>query len=405
MDDPLLVPTLADLRRRRGLKWRLYGEEVLPLWVAEMDVLPPEPVTRAVTDAMALGDTGYPWAPDYVDAVADFAGRRWGWAPEPARTRLAPNVMLGISEVLRLLTGPGDAVVVNCPVYPPFYAFVRNLGRRVVEAPLGPDGRIDLQSLASAFGDARRDGGRAAYLLASPHNPTGVVHTEQELTAAGELAAEHGVRVVVDEIHAPLVHAPHRFVPYLSLPVGARAFSVFSASKGFNLAGLTSAVAIAGEEAASDLAAMPEEVAFGASHLGSIAQAAALREGDEWLAALLGGLDRNRQLLHELLSDQLPGVGYRIPEGTYLAWLDFRPLGMGDDPAEFLREHAKVALSPGPDFGSGGAGHARLNFATSPVVLTEAVERMARAVGDRAVAAGDADQRGPAPTSGSLRDR
>ncbi|TQJ50776.1 aminotransferase class I/II-fold pyridoxal phosphate-dependent enzyme [Phycicoccus sp. SLBN-51] len=391
MDDPLLVPSLADLRRRRGLKWRLYGEDVLPLWVAEMDVLPPEPVTRAVTDAMALGDTGYPWAPDYVDAVADFAGRHWGWAPEAGRTRLVPNVMLGISEVLRLLTGPGDAVVVNCPVYPPFYAFVRNLGRRVVEAPLGPDGRIDLQRLASAFGDARRDGGRAAYLLASPHNPTGVVHTEQELTAAGELAADHGVRVVVDEIHAPLVHAPHRFVPYLSLPVGAAAFSVFSASKGFNLAGLTSAVAMAGEEAASDLAAMPQEVAFGASHVGSIAQAAALREGDEWLDALLGGLDRNRQLLRELLADRLPGVGYSAPEGTYLAWLDFRPLGLGDDPAGFLREHAKVALSPGPDFGTGGAGHARLNFATSPAVLTEAVERMARAVGDRAVAAGDAD--------------
>jgi cystathionine beta-lyase len=380
MDDPLLVPRLDDLRRRRGLKWRLYGEDVLPLWVAEMDVLPPDPVTAAVTDAMALGDTGYPWAPDYLDAVVGFARRRWGWAPEPARARLVPNVMLGVSEVLRLVTGPGDAVVVNCPVYPPFYAFVRNLGRRVVEAPLGAEGRIDLRSLAEAFDVARRGGGRAAYLLASPHNPTGVVHTEQELTAAGELAAGHGVRVVVDEIHAPLVHAPHRFVPYLSLPVGAVGFSVFSASKGFNLAGLTSAVAMAGEGAAGDLAAMPEEVAFGASHVGSIAQAAALREGDEWLDALLGGLERNRHLLHGLLADHLPGVGYRVPEGTYLAWLDLRSLGLGDDPAAFFREHAKVALSAGPGFGTGGAGHARLNFATSPAVLTEAVERMARAV-------------------------
>ena len=383
MDDPLLVPRLADLRRRRGLKWRLYGEDVLPLWVAEMDVLPPEPVTRAVTEALALGDTGYPWAPDYVEAVVDFAGRRWGWSPDAARTRLVPNVMLGISEVLRLVTGPGDAVVVNCPVYPPFYAFVRNLGRRVVEAPLGTGGRIDLETLAVAFAEARRGGGRAAYLLASPHNPTGAVHTEQELTAAGELAAEHGVQVVVDEIHAPLVHAPHRFVPYLSLPVGAAAFSVFSASKGFNLAGLTSAVVMAGEDAASELAAMPEEVAFGASHVGSIAQGAALREGDEWLDALLGGLDHNRHLLAELLATHLPEVGYRVPEGTYLAWLDLRPLGLGDDPATFLRVSAQVALSPGIDFGTGGAGHARLNFATSPAVLTEAVERMARAVRGR----------------------
>jgi cystathionine beta-lyase len=383
MDDPLLAPTIADLRRRRGLKWRLHGDDVLPLWVAEMDVLPPEPVTRAVTDAMALGDTGYPWARDYIEAVADFARRRWGWSPEPARARLVPNVMLGITEVLKLVTDPGDAVVVNCPVYPPFYAFVRNLGRRVVEAPLTADGRIDLTTLDTAFGEARRGGGRAAYLLASPHNPTGAVHTEQELSATGDLAAEHGVRVVVDEIHAPLVHAPHRFVPYLSLPVGSVAFSVLSASKGFNLAGLTSAVAVAGEEAARELAAMPEEVAYGASHVGSIAQAAALREGDEWLDALLRGLDRNRHLLRDLLADALPEVGYRVPEGTYLAWLDCRDLELGADPAALFREHGKVALSRGLDFGTGGAGHARLNFATSPQLLTEAVERMARAVQQR----------------------
>jgi cystathionine beta-lyase len=379
MDDPLLAPTLADLRRRRGLKWRLYGDDVLPLWVAEMDVLPPEPVTRAVTEAMALGDTGYPWARDYIGAVADFAGRRWGWSPEPGLARLVPNVMLGISEVLKLVTDPGDAVVVNCPVYPPFYAFVRNLGRRVVEAPLTAEGRLDLDTLAAAFGEARRGGGRAAYLLASPHNPTGAVNTEHELTALGELAGEHGVRVVVDEIHAPLVHAPHRFVPYLSLPVGSVAFSVFSASKGFNLAGLTSAVVVAGEESRHELATMPEEVAFGASHVGSIAQAAALREGDEWLDALLGGLDRNRHLLRDLLAQALPDVGYRVPEGTYLAWLDCRALGLGDDPAAHIREHAKVALSRGLDFGTGGAGHARLNFATSPALLAEAVERMAGA--------------------------
>lgn len=377
MDDPLLAPILPQLRRRRGLKWRLYGDEVLPLWVAEMDVFPPEPVVRAVTEAVALGDTGYPWARDYVEAVAAFASRRWGWGVPPSRARLVPNVMLGITEVLRLVIGPGDAVVVNCPVYPPFYAFIRNLGRRVVEAPLTAAGRLDLTALEAAFGEARRGGRRAAYLMASPHNPTGVVHTAEELTAAGALAAEHGVRVVVDEIHAPLVHAPHRFVPYLSLPVGSVAFSVFSASKGFNLAGLTSAVAIAGEDSSGELSAMPEEVAFGASHVGSIAQAAALREGDEWLDALLRGLDRNRLLLRDLLAEHLPEVGYRVPEGTYLAWLDCGGLGLGDDPAAFFREHAKVALSPGPDFGTGGAGHARLNFATSPDILTQAVARMA----------------------------
>lgn len=381
MENPLLALSLADLRQRQSLKWRLYGDDVLPLWVAEMDVLPPEPVVRAVSEAMARGDTGYPWAPDYAEALAGFAQRRWGWAPEPRDARLVANVMTGVSEVLRLVTGPGDAVVVNCPVYPPFYEFVHNLGRRVVEAPLSADGRLDPETLAAAFVEGTRGGGRAAYLLSSPHNPTGAVHTVDELTTAGELAAAHGVRVVVDEIHAPLVYAPTRFTPYLSLPVGASAFSLMSASKGFNLAGLNAALALAGAEAAAELARMPEEAAFGASHLGVLAQAAALRDGDAWLEALLGGLDSNRRLLAELLAEHLPQVGYRVPQATYLAWLDCRALGLGTDPAAVFRERGRVALSPGPGFGTGGEGHARLNFATSPEVLAEAVERMASAIG------------------------
>jgi cystathionine beta-lyase len=381
MENPLLALSLADLRQRHSLKWRLYGDDVLPLWVAEMDVLPPEPVVRAVSDAMARGDTGYPWAPDYAEALAAFAQRRWGWAPEPRDARLVANVMTGVSEVLRLVTGPGDAVVVNSPVYPPFYGFVRNVGRRVVEAPLSPDGRLDQVALAAAFVEGTRGSGRAAYLLSSPHNPTGAVHTVDELTVVGELAAAHGVRVVVDEIHAPLVYAPTRFTPYLSLPVGASAFSLMSASKGFNLAGLNAALALAGAGAAAELARMPEEAAFGASHLGVLAQAAALRDGDAWLEALLAGLDSNRRLLAELLAEHLPQVGYRVPQATYLAWLDCRALGLGTDPAAVFRERGRVALSPGPGFGTGGEGHARLNFATSPAVLAQAVERMASAIG------------------------
>lgn len=381
MENPLLALSLADLRQRHSLKWRLYGDDVLPLWVAEMDVLPPDPVVRAVSDAMARGDTGYPWAPDYVEALAGFAQRRWGWAPEPRDARLVANVMTGVSEVLRLVTGPGDAVVVNSPVYPPFYGFVRNVGRRVVEAPLSADGRLDPVALAAAFVEGTRGSSRTAYLLSSPHNPTGAVHTVDELTVVGELAAAHGVRVVVDEIHAPLVYAPTRFTPYLSLPVGASAFSLMSASKGFNLAGLNAAVALAGAEAAAELARMPEEAAFGASHLGVLAQAAALRDGDAWLEALLRGLDSNRRLLAELLEEHLPQVGYRVPQATYLAWLDCRALGLGTDPAAAFRERGRVALSPGPGFGTGGEGHARLNFATSPAVLADAVERMASATG------------------------
>jgi cystathionine beta-lyase len=206
------------------------------------------------------------------------------------------------------------------------------------------------------------------------------VHTPEELTAAIELAERHGVRVVADEIHAPLVPQGAAFTPVASLPAGARAVALMSASKAFNLAGLKAALAVPGPEAAAELARIPEEVSHGASHVGVIAHRAAYLHGGAWLDALLAGLDENRRLLADLVARQLPGVGYRVPDGTFLAWLDFSGIGLGDDPSAVLRERAKVALHPGPGFGSGGKGHARLNFGTSPDILREAVSRIAAAL-------------------------
>jgi cystathionine beta-lyase len=304
---------------------------------------------------------------------------------------MVPDVMLGVVEMLRLVTGPGDAVVVNSPVYPPFFSFVQHLDRRVIEAPLGPDRRLDLAVLTQAFADATGGGRPAAFLLCNPHNPTGTVHTAEELTAVAALADEHGVRVVADEIHGPLVLPGATFVPYLSAPGGERGLSLMSASKGWNLAGLKAAVAVAGPDAADDLARIPEEVSHGVSHLGAIAHTAALREGGPWLDALLAGLAANRSLLGELLADQLPMIGYRPPEATFLAWLDCRALGIDEPaaapglvtlnvgPAAMFRQRAKVAVNAGAAFGTGGAGHVRLNFATSSAILAEAIERMGAA--------------------------
>ena len=353
---------------------------MLPLWVAEMDIVPAEPIRAAVTDAMERGDTGYPWAADYAEALAGFAGMRWGWHPEPATMAIVPDVMLGVVEVLKVLTSPGDRVVVNSPVYPPFFQFVNHLDRRVVEAPLRADGRIDLQNLDDALREAARGGGRAAYLLCNPHNPTGAVHTAEELTAALALAKEHEVRVIADEIHAPLVYRDAAFTPAVTVPGGERAISLMSASKAFNLAGLKAAMAVPGPEVVADLRRIPEEVSHGASHLGVIAHCAAYRDGGRWLDALLAGLDENRQLLADLLAKHLPEVGFHRPQGTYLAWLDFRALGLGPDPAAVLRERAGVALHPGPGFGTGGEGHARLNFGTAPEIVTEAITRIAAGV-------------------------
>ncbi|OEV12172.1 MalY/PatB family protein [Streptomyces nanshensis] len=378
--NPLRQCSLDELRRRTSAKWRVHPADVLPLWIAEMDVHLAEPVAEALHAAVAEGDTGYAMADSYTEALDAFAQRHWGWRVRPERAAIVPDVMGGVVEVLKLITSPGDAVVVNSPVYPPFYAFVSHMDRRVVEAPLTPEGRIDPDTLARAFREGADGGGAAAYLLCNPHNPTGTVHTAGELTAATELAREHGVRVVADEIHAPLVLPGARHVPYLSLPGTERAFSLLSASKAWNLAGLKAAMAVAGAESAAELARMPEEVSHGPSHLGVIGHVAALRHGDDWLRALLSALDDNRRLLSALLEEHLPQVGYRSHEGTFLAWLDCRALGLGDDPAAAFLERGRVALIPGPAFGTGGAGYARLNIGTSPEILEEAVRRMAAAL-------------------------
>ncbi len=374
--NPLREMTVDQLRQRTSLKWSEYGPDVLPLWVAEMDVLIAAPVAKAMSDAIGSGDVGYPHGNSYAEAFADFAADRWGWlGVDPARTALVADVMTGVLEVLNLVSGPGDPVVVNPPVYPPFFGFVQHGGREVVSAPLGLDGRLDLESLEAAFAEAGSSRRPVTYLLCNPHNPTAVVHTQAELARVAALAEAHRVRVIVDEIHGPL--APEGFVPYLSVPGTDNAFTVVSASKPWNLAGVKAALIVAG--AGDDLSRLPEVVGHGTSHLGVIAHTAAYRLGRPWLDALNADLADNRVLLEELLSKHLPAVTWNPPSAMYLTWLDCRELGLGDDPADVFLERGRVALNSGLPFGN-GAGHVRLNYATTPAILTEAVERMAAVV-------------------------
>jgi cysteine-S-conjugate beta-lyase len=393
--NPLTELSLPQLRERTSMKWRAHPADVLPLWVAEMDVPLAPPIAAALTDAIARGDTGYPMGTAYAEAVRDFAADRWGWRDLAVeRTAVVPDVMMGIVEILRLLTEPGDPVVVCAPVYPPFFAFVTHAGRRVLQAPLGPDGRTDIDALGEAFAQARAESARPVFLMSNPHNPTGAVHTRAELEAIAALAARHGVRVISDEIHAPLTLGTTRFTPYLSVDGSGDAFALLSASKAWNLAGLKAALAVAGPDAAADLARLPEEVGHGPSHLGVIAHVAAFRDGGAWLDLLLAGLTENRALLERLLAEHLPALGYTRPEGTYLAWLDCTRLRLDAEPApdgpgivtdmagpaRYFLDHARVALSSGHVFGAGGAGHVRLNFATHPDILTAAITRMAHAL-------------------------
>lgn len=390
--NPLEQLSLPELRQRTSMKWQEYPADVLPLWVAEMDVPLAAPIVDRLTAAVAAGDTGYPHGYGYAHAVAGFAKDRWGWdGIEAEHTALVPDVMLGAVEVLRLITSPGDAVVVTSPVYAPFYAFITHADRRVVEAPLTAEGRLNLSTLQAAFETTTP--GRTVLLLANPQNPTGVAHTRAELEAIAELTNRYGVRVIADEIHAPLVLPGATFTPFLSVAGSSTGFALFSASKGWNLAGLKAALLVAGPDALDDLARLPEEVGHAPSHLGVLAHTAAFADGGDWLDQLLIGLDANRTLLTELVADRLPSLRLLVPEATYLAWLDCRSLGLHqpDDgqvrivselagPAQLFLDSGRVALSSGHVFGTGGAGFVRVNYATSAAILTEAIDRMAAAI-------------------------
>ncbi|HTS99816.1 MAG TPA: aminotransferase class I/II-fold pyridoxal phosphate-dependent enzyme [Streptosporangiaceae bacterium] len=372
---------LQVLRKRTSHKWRRYPADVLPAFVAEMDFDLAAPIVDAVTAALAIGDCGYGHKGELGEAFAAFAAKRLRWAPDPARVYAIPDVMTGIAEMIMAVTPPGAGIVINSPVYQPFFYRVRLAGRRVVEAPLrrGEDGRYDLDP--AALDRALAEDGVRAYLLCSPHNPTGRVWSREQLITAADICQRHGAYLLVDEIHAPLVLPGAEYTPFLATghPAAQRAVAFTSASKGWNIPGLKCGVAVAGSPA---MAAALEErwEALLAGQTGVLGSVAAFADSQPWLDALLGQLDANRALLGRLLAGRLPGVRYRPPEASFLAWLDCRELGLGDDPAEAFLSRGRVALSPGPGFGTQGRGFARLNIGTSPGLITEAVRRMADAV-------------------------
>jgi cystathionine beta-lyase len=382
--DPLLgTCSLPELRQRKSVKWREYPPGVLPAFVAEMDFSLAGPVTSAVTAALAIGDCGYAHPGQLPGAFAQFAAERLGWAVDPAHVVPIPDVMTGIAEVVQAVTPPGSGIVVNPPVYPPFRFRFGFYGRRLIDAPLarGADGRYALDP--DAVEAALSEPDAAAYLLCSPHNPTGNVWSPADLAMVADACQRHGAVLLVDEIHAPLALPGARFVPFLSidheLTRAETTFAFTSATKGWNIAGLKCGLAVAGAPSGVTLLTDRWEALL-ASHLGVLASVAAFTEGLPWLDAVLGQLDENRVLLAGLLAEHLPAVRYAPPQASFLAWLDCRDLGLGDDPAAVFLDKGSVALGHGPHFGAEGHGFARLNMGTSPELLEEAVRRMASAL-------------------------
>ncbi len=375
----------AQLERRTGVKWHRDGAAILPAWVADMDFPIAREVTAAMQNLISTDDLGYP-DPALDEAVrqafAARVARRYRLVVDPERVVVVSDVVQAIYLCLLAYTEPGDGVAFLTPAYPPFFSAVADTGRRALVCDLiaGPQRyELDLARLRSVV----HEGNARMILLCNPHNPTGRSFSAAELAGIAEIAIENDLPVVSDEIHADLTLRGSSHVAYGSLggPAAAQSVTLSSASKAFNLAGLRCAVAAFGsEELQERFARFPRHARGSVSVLGMVAAIAAWERGDGWLETALEVLADNRAVLEGWARERLGDRALLSPEATYLAWLDLRAHGLGDNPAVWLREHARVALSPGPDFGAPGAGHARLNFATTPALLEEMLERISSAL-------------------------
>ncbi|WP_225983917.1 MalY/PatB family protein [Epidermidibacterium keratini] len=374
-------PTLEQLRRIGGLKWSRYPDQI-GAWVAEMDFGVAPEVAAALHAAVDDGLLGYlPPALDQRlrEATAQWHADQYGWDVSPQRVRLLPDVIRGFEEAMETFSEPGTPIVLPTPAYMPFLTVPGLHDRELIELPMVREAggwRLDLDDLDAALA------GGGLLVMCNPHNPIGKVYTAEEMQAISEVVQRRGARVFSDEIHAPLVYAGARHVPYATVSEAAAAHTVTatSASKAWNLPGLKCAQLLFSN--AADLARFDDAgwwASHGTSTVGVIANTAAYAEGKPWLDDVMAYVAGNRAALGTMLEELLPEVGYRQPEGTYLAWLDCRQLDLAD-PYAFFAEQAGVQLTDGLQCGAAGAGHVRLNFAMPRALLEQAVEAMADAL-------------------------
>jgi cystathionine beta-lyase len=382
MTEKLIVPSLLELRNRKSTKWREYEHDVLPLPVAEMDYPIAEPIVTAVAGMMNRSDTGYLGEfPELGQAFSSFAKRRWNWSLDPESIRIATDVGVATIEILRTLGSPGDRVVVMSPVYPAFYTWIKEIHLVMSEAPLRETSdtaelsyEIDFHALEREFA-----AGAKFFIISNPHNPLGMIFTAVELKEIAALAKKYGIVILSDEIHAPLTYEGEFFTPFAAVSDDARnqVITLTSASKSWNLAGLKCSIFFTESPQLHErLEPLVKGIRHRASLIGAVAHAAAFAECDEWLDSAIAAIEESSARFTELVGKSWPNVRISHPRNSYLSWVDFSNTALGEDPAVELLEKARVALSSGTPFGSGGAHHARLNFATSFVILEEAVSRI-----------------------------
>ncbi|MDR0651750.1 MAG: PatB family C-S lyase [Synergistaceae bacterium] len=368
------------------LKINFGRADLIPLWVADMDFRSAPEITEALRERAAFGVFGYSTeqTETYRAAVANWERRRHGWDVSSEEVGLMPGVVTGISVALCELTAPGDGVVVQPPIYPPFFREISNNGRRVVENPLAETDKgyvMDLEHLRSVLTPDVK-----AILLCSPHNPVARVWTKEELQDLGRLCTERDIVVICDEIHQDIIYSDAKHFPLsLAYPeLEGCMVTLVAPSKTFNIAGLRASAWIARDKEIYRRLCS----AFHRLHIGGInmfglaALEAAYNRGEAWLDALMEYLGKNRDSVEKFLSSRLPRVKLKHPEGTYIFWLDFRDYGLAQkELMDVLTNRARVAMNDGAPFGRMGEGFARLNIGCPRSQLEEGLERLADAFG------------------------
>lgn len=372
-----------------SMKWNYRGkvfgtDDVLPLWVADMDFSCPPSVTEALIERAKHPIYGYPGTPDsFFSSVVNWLKRRLDLNVESEWLTPIPGVVPGLHVAVDAFTKPGDNIVIQPPVYHPFFSTITDRGRHVVENPLvetDGDYKMDLDDLRNKIDDRTR-----MIILCSPHNPLGRVWTRDELLALADICIENDIMIVSDEIHSDLVYDKEQFTPFYSLPkeVTDHGMAFIAPSKTFNMAGLFASIAIAGNtrirrefRTAAAKAGSTHVNLFGIEGL-----TAAYNNGEEWLEEVLSYLRGNAEYIHDFLQERIPQVKMAVPDATYLGWMDFRELGLyGKELNDFIVQKAKLGLNAGAMFGKQGDGFQRINFACTRSIVEEAMERLEKAV-------------------------
>ncbi len=379
-----------DRRSTNSIKWNKYPKDVLPMWVADMDFPAPPPVLEALLKAVEHGVFGYEIpSPALMETVAARMDRLYGWKIEPEMVIATPGIVSGFNAAARTTCAPGEGILMQPPVYFPFLKVHENVGLARQYAPLvkvTDDQLIHYEINIDAFEAAIDSNGAKTgmFLLCNPHNPTGTVYTERQLSLIAEICLRHDVLICSDEIHSELLLEDTKHIPIatLSAEIEDRCITLVAPSKTFNTAGLFCGFAIIpNPNLRARYQKTVEQMTLHVNSLGQVAaQAAFAGDCDDWLAEVLAYLTANRDFLAQFMQEKLPEIRFTVPEATYLAWLDCNPLlesgRISGSPFEFFLNEAKVALNDGSEFGPGGEGFVRLNFACPRNLLEQSLSQM-----------------------------